>query len=201
VLYLQHGAGESERGWTAQGRANFILDGLIAAGEARPMIVVMDNGYAVRPGETGGRGNEAFGDVVLQDLIPEIERTYRTQTGRGQRAIAGLSMGGGQAMQIGLANLDRFAYIGSFSGAGARNFSIGTSYGGVFQDAAAFNKRVRLFWIGCGQGDALYAPSVALHEALEKAGIRHTWNDGPGLHDWQVWRHHLHAFAPKLFRD
>lgn len=200
VLYLQHGAGESERGWTAQGRANFILDNLIAAGKATPMIVVMDNGYAVRPGTPAGRGNEAFADVVLRDLIPEIERAYRTQTGRQQRAIAGLSMGGGQAMQIGLANLDRFAYIGSFSGAGARNFSVETSYGSVFKDAAAFNKQVKLFWIGCGSGDALFAGSVALHEALEKTGVRHIWHESPGLHDWQVWRQHLHEFAPLLFR-
>ncbi|MFN0100559.1 MAG: alpha/beta hydrolase-fold protein [Bryobacteraceae bacterium] len=201
ALYLQHGSGESERGWTAQGRANFILDNLIAAGRAKPMIVVMDNGYALRPGETGGRGNEAFPDMVMQDLIPEIDRSYRTLTDRAHRAIAGLSMGGGQAMQIGLGNLDRFAFIGSFSGAGARNFAIETSYGGVFKDAAAFNKKVKLFWIGCGREDALFASSVALHQALDKAGIRHIWYESPGLHDWQVWRNHLHEFAPKLFQD
>ena len=194
VLYLQHGSGESERGWVAQGRANFILDNLIAAGKAKPMIVVMENGYA-------GKGNEAFGDVVTQDLIPEIDRAYRTLTDRGHRAVAGLSMGGGQAMQIGLANLDRFAFIGSFSGAGARNFDIQSSYGGAFKDAAAVNKRVKLFWVGCGREDALFASSAGLHEALDQAGVRHVWSEGPGLHDWQVWRKHLHEFAPLLFRD
>lgn len=201
VLYLQHGSGESERGWTAQGRANFILDNLLAAGRARPMIVVMDNGYGTRPGAAPGRGNEAFGDVVIEDLIPEIDRSYRTQTGRESRALAGLSMGGGQALQIGLANLDKFAYIGSFSGAGARNFDIETSYGGVFKDAASFNKKVKLLWIGCGREDALFAGSSALHQALEKAGVKNTWMEGPGLHDWQVWRTHLHAFATLLFQD
>jgi len=201
VLYLQHGSGESERGWTAQGRANFILDNLLAAGKIKPMLVVMELGYAVKPGQTGGRGNEAFGEVVINDLIPEIDRAYRTLTNRENRAIAGLSMGGGQAMQIGFANLDRFAYIGSFSGAGARNFDVQTSYNGVFKDTAAFNKQVKLLWIGCGKEDFLYQGSVALHTALDKSGIRHVWHEGPGLHDWQVWREHLHAFAPKLFRD
>jgi enterochelin esterase family protein len=137
----------------------------------------------------------------MQDLIPEIDRTYRTLTERTQRAVAGLSMGGGQAMQIGLANLDRFAFIGSFSGAGARNFDVQTSYGGAFKEAAAFNKRVKLFWVGCGREDALFAGSAALHAALDRAGVRHVWSEGPGLHDWQVWRKHLHEFAPLLFRD
>jgi enterochelin esterase-like enzyme len=203
VLYLQHGAGESERGWTAQGRANFILDNLIAAGKAKPMIIVMENGYASKSGAApvaGGRGNEAFGDVVIRDLVPEIDKSYRTQPERLHRAIAGLSMGGGQALNIGLANLDKFASIGSFSGAGARNFDVRTSFEGAFADAPAFNKRVKLFWIGCGTEDSLMAGSRALHEALETAGIHHVWWEGPGLHDWQVWRTHLHDFAQHLFR-
>ncbi|HEU0121932.1 MAG TPA: alpha/beta hydrolase-fold protein [Bryobacteraceae bacterium] len=193
VLYLQHGAGESERGWTAQGRANFILDNLIAAAQAKPMLIVMENGYA-------GRGNEAFGNVLLTDLIPEIERSYRTRPGRDNRALTGLSMGGGQAMQVGLANLDTFAYLGSFSGAGARNFQAATSYNGIFQNAAAFNKRVKLLWIGCGSEDFLYPANVAMHTALQNAGVHHVWFESPGLHDWQVWRLHLREFAVRLFR-
>lgn len=200
VLYLQHGAGESERGWTAQGRANFILDNLIAAGKAKPMIVVMENGYASRAGATGGRGNEAFGELVTGDLIPEIERSYRTLAGREHRAIAGLSMGGGQAMQVGLANLDKFAYLGTFSGAGARNFDLKTSYGGAFADVVGLNKKLKLFWIGCGREDFLWESSLALHKIFEGAGVKHVWNAGPGLHDWQVWRKHLHEFAPLLFQ-
>jgi enterochelin esterase-like enzyme len=203
VLYLQHGAGESERGWTAQGRANFILDNLIAAGKAKPMIIVMENGYASRAGTAqtaGGRGNEAFGEVIMRDLIPEIDKSYRTSTDRAHRAIAGLSMGGGQALNIGLGNLDQFASIGSFSGAGARNFDVKTSFQGVFADAAAFNQRVTLLWIGCGTEDTLLAGSQTLHGALKTAGVRHVWWEGPGLHDWQVWRIHLHDFAQRLFR-
>ncbi|RPI24299.1 MAG: esterase, partial [Acidobacteria bacterium] len=205
VLYLQHGAGESERGWTAQGRANFILDNLIAARKAEPMIIVMENGYASKPGSaptTGQmRGNEAFGEVVINDLIPEIDKSYRTQPDRKNRAIAGLSMGGGQAMNVGLGNLDKLAWIGCFSGATGRNFDIRTSYNGVFADPKVFNKRVSLLWIGCGTEDSLMAGSRALHEALGKASVRHVWWEGPGLHDWQVWRKHLHEFAQLVFRD
>jgi len=203
VLYLQHGSGESERGWVAQGRANFILDNLIANGKMKPMIVVMEHGYAVAAGASpapAARGNEAFGDVVIRDLIPEIDKTYRTRPDRASRAIAGLSMGGGQALNIGLTNLDKFAYIGSFSGA-ARNVDLKTAYNGAFNDAAAFNKKVKLLWIGCGTGDFLYPSAVALHQNLDKAGIRNVWSEGPGLHEWQVWRKHLHEFAPLLFRD
>jgi S-formylglutathione hydrolase FrmB len=109
-------------------------------------------------------------------------------------------MGGGQALNIGLTNLDKFAYIGSFSGA-ARNVDLKTAYNGVFNDAAAFNKKVKLLWIGCGTGDFLHPSAVALHQNLDKAGIRNVWSEGPGLHEWQVWRKHLHEFAPLLFRD
>jgi enterochelin esterase-like enzyme len=201
VLYLQHGSGESERGWVAQGRANFILDNLIATGKAKPMIIVMENGYAMLPGgQASPRGNEGFGDVVIKDLIPEIDKTYRTKTGRADRAIAGLSMGGGQALRIGLGNLDKFAYIGSFSGA-ARNVDVKTAFDGVFNDAAAFNKKVKLLWIGCGAGDSLHPSALAMHQALDKAGIRNVWSEGPGLHEWQVWRKHLNEFAPLLFRE
>ena len=119
VLYLQHGAGESERGWTWQGKANFILDNLLAENKTKPMVVVMDNGYAAKAdAPANARGNEAFGEVVLNDLIPIIDAKFRTIADRDHRAIAGLSMGAGQALQIGLNNLDRFAYVGAFSGGG-----------------------------------------------------------------------------------
>lgn len=203
VLYLQHGAGESERGWTTQGRAGFILDNLIAAGKVRPMIVVMENGYATKAGSTpaaGGRGNEAFGELVVRDLVPMIDASYRTVSDREHRAIAGLSMGAGQALQVGLGNLDLFASIGAFSGAG-RNLDVKTSFGGALSDTAAANRRIKLLWIGCGTGDGLHAGSKAFHEALAAAGIRHTWFEGPGSHEWQVWRKHLHEFAQQVFRD
>ena len=190
VLYLQHGAGESERGWTWQGKANFILDNLIAENRTKPMIVVMDNGYAAKP-ETpaNSRGNEAFGEVVLKDLIPLIDGQYRTLADREHRAIAGLSMGAGQALQIGLSNLDRFAYIGAFSG-GGRGIT----------DMAAGKQGIRLLWIGCGTEDRGYAGLKAAHEQMQSAGLKHVWFEGPGSHEWQVWRKHLYDFAPRLFR-
>src|SRR5262249_24053378 len=139
VLYLQHGGGEDETGWSRQGHVNFILDNLIAAGKAKPMIIVMGKGYATRagaPAEPAGRGRDggAFEDVVLKDLIPLIDSTYRTIPQRQQRAIAGLSMGAGQAMRIGLSHLDTFSAIGAFSGAG--KIDVKTAYDGLFTDAA-----------------------------------------------------------------
>lgn len=210
VLYLQHGSGENETGWTWQGRANVILDNLIAEGQARPMIVVMDHGYATRPtdgsspatpGESRtGAGNEGFEEVVLRDLIPLIDRQYRTRPDRHHRAIAGLSMGAGQAMRIGFGNPDQFASIGAFSG-GGRNLDPPTAYGGVWTDAAKFNRNFDLFWIGYGNEDRGYTNGQALHAALEAAGIQHVWFEGPGSHEWQVWRKHLQNFASRLFPD
>jgi enterochelin esterase-like enzyme len=202
VLYLQHGAGESERAWTWQGKANFILDNLQAAGRAKPMIVVMDNGYASRPGAASpgaAGGNDAFADVVLIDLLPMIDASFRTLTDREHRAIAGLSMGAWQALAIGLGHLDQFAYIGAFSG-GLRNLDTKTAFGGVFQDAAAL-RTIRLLWLGCGTEDRGFASLKAAHQTLQAAGVAHVWFPGPGSHEWQVWRKHLNDFAPRLFQD
>jgi enterochelin esterase-like enzyme len=219
VLYLQHGSGESERGWTAQGRANFILDNLIAAKNAKPMIIVMENGMvAARAGGTTApaaqpgappaagrgaaapRGNEAFEDVVINDLIPMIDATYRTIPDREHRAVAGLSMGGSQALQIGLTHLDKFAYIGSFSGA-FRNLDLKTSYSGVFGDAAAFNQKVHLLWFGAGKAEeGMHKSAQAAHDALDQAGIKNVLFECPFAHEWQTWRYDLYDFAPRLFR-
>jgi enterochelin esterase family protein len=201
VLYLQHGSGENQTSWTRQGKVNLILDNLIAAGRARPMIVVMEQGYATKAGAppSAGRGNDAFGDLVVRELVPMIDASYRTIADRHHRAIAGLSMGAGQAMRIGLANTDVFGSIASLSG-GAREFDPKTSYGGVFADPKTVNSKLDLLWIGCGTEDRAYTGAKALHEALEKAQVRHVWFEGAGSHEWQVWRKHLHDFAPRLFR-
>jgi enterochelin esterase family protein len=204
VIYLQHGAGESELAWTMQGKVNFIFDNLIAERKAAPTLIVMDNGYAPRPGSPNPhrpeRSDNLFAELVLKDLVPAIDRDFRTIADRDHRAIAGLSMGAGQAMQIGLGNLDVFGWIGSFSG-GARNFDPNTSYHGVFKDPSAANDRIRLLWIGCGKLDSLYDGARTLHEALQKQGIEHVWHENAGSHEWQVWRHHIHEFAQVVFKN
>jgi enterochelin esterase-like enzyme len=220
VLYLQHGAGEDERGWTIQGRANFILDNLIAGKAAVPMIIVMDNGggsaiFANRgggarggraAGAPGGRGGARgaagpgaqFGEILLEEIVPMVEANYRTRTDRNNRAIAGLSMGAGQALQIGLANLDRFAYIGAFSG--GLNGDPNTIHNGVMANAREFNGRVKTFYISIGTEENVKGART-FHEALEQHGIRHQYFESEGTaHEWQTWRRSLHGFVPLLFR-
>ncbi|MDA1276422.1 MAG: alpha/beta hydrolase-fold protein [Verrucomicrobia bacterium] len=199
VLYLQHGAGENQTSWSNQGRANIIMDNLLADAKCKPMIIVMDRGYANPPDASdsgaGGRNN-LFGKVMIEELIPTIDANYRVFADREHRAIAGLSMGGGQAVSIGLGNLDKFSSIGCFSGA-VRSLGAGDSP--EFPDAAALNTRLKLFWIGCGTGDFIFERSKALHELLETKGVRHEFIAHPGTHEWQAWRRHLHLFAQKLF--
>jgi enterochelin esterase-like enzyme len=203
VLYLQHGAGEDERGWTNQGRANFILDNLIAARKAKPMIVVMDNGYATKAGQKampfdfGG-----FEAVLTEELIPKIDATYRTLADRDHRALAGLSMGGMQALHIGLKHLDLFASVGAFSAPVFGRFDVNTAHSGAFGDPAAFNKKVRLLWLGVGSAEGFGDRVKAMHGALDKAGVKHVFFESPGTsHEWQTWRRSLRDFAPRLFQD
>jgi enterochelin esterase family protein len=223
VLYLQHGGGEDETGWVRQGRVNFILDNLIAAGEAKPMIVVMAYGYARRAGAAPPDPNlamgspeaarardemaKAFADDITQVLIPFVDRTFRTLADREHRAMAGLSMGGFQTWNVTLNNLALFSHIGGFSGAGGmldnREMDPKTDYGGVFADAAAFNKKVHVFYLGVGtaEPERFQTRIRALHGSLEKAGIRHVYWESPGTdHEWQTWRRNLKDFAPRLFR-
>ncbi len=207
VLYLQHGAGETERGWMEQGRANFILDNLIAAGRARPMILVADCGYAAFAGATAGTNRfaptAAFEEVLLTELIPLIDTSYRTWSDREHRAMAGLSMGSMQTLQVTLKHLDRFAWIGAMSGPPRQGFEVMTAYDGVFRDAAAFNQKVKVFWLGAGTAESqIHQNTMAMHEALDRAGIRNVFFSSPGTdHEWQTWRRSLQDFAPRLFRE
>ncbi|MFO0852444.1 MAG: alpha/beta hydrolase-fold protein [Gemmataceae bacterium] len=213
VLYLQHGSGEDETGWVRQGHMNFILDNLIAAGKARPMIVVMEKGYATRAGAASqpqpggpGRGDGgAFEDVVLKDLIPMVDSTYRTVPDRDHRAIAGLSMGAGQALRIGLTHLDTFGVVGAFSG-GVGKTDPKTAFGGVFADPAGFDKKVSLLYLHCGTVglDAnIHRGAKALYEMLQQGGAKNVvFRDLEGQgHEWQTWRYALHDFAPRLFQQ
>lgn len=205
VLYLQHGAGEDERGWTTQGRANFILDNLIAAKKAKPMLVVMDNGYADPADHPGSRlfDFRGFEAVLTGELVPKIDAAYRTLADRDHRALAGLSMGGMQALQIGLAHTDLFAAIGAFSAPPFGKFDVTTAYNGAFRDAAAFNTKVRLLWLGAGTAEKPFATGLrAMHEVLDQAGVKHVvFESQDTAHEWQTWRRSLHDFAPRLFQD
>src|SRR5258706_1920921 len=198
VLYLQHGAGEDERGWHKQGRMNFIMDNLLAAKKATPMLVVMDRGYASRPGAAAYQNS--FGDVLLEEIIPLIDSKCRTIADRDHRAMAGLSMGGMQTMQIGLTHLDKFGWLGAFS-APTRNFDLKSSYNGVFTDAAAFNKQVHLLWLGAGTAETqIHDGAKSVHDALASAGIQNVFVESQGTaHEWQTWRRALNDFVPRLF--
>ena len=225
VLYLQHGGGEDESGWTRQGKANFILDNLIASAKAKPMIVVMANGYARRGGQPApdlaGKpfGSpemrkamqdmmSAFEDDMTQALIPFIDSTFRTIADRDHRAMAGLSMGGMQTFHVTFDHLELFSYIGGFSGA-ANVFAAGdgkldpkTAFNGAMADPNAFSKRVHLLWIGVGtdEPDRMKQGIEQLHAALDQADIRHVFYESPGTnHEWQTWRRDLNDFAPRLF--
>jgi enterochelin esterase family protein len=205
VLYLQHGAGENETSWTNQGHENFILDNAIAAGTMVPMIVVNENGLPPA-GETGGRGRGMIGNrfaqfdaVVSHDLIPFIDRIFRTIPHREQRALAGLSMGGAQTMRIGLNHPELFAWLGLFSPA-IGNLDAANDYEGKLADAASINRSLRLLWLGIGREDPLFLGVRASHESLEKVGVKHVWSETDGAHVWTVWRKYLVDFGSQLFR-
>ena len=223
VLYLQHGGGEDETGWIRQGRANFILDNLIAAASSKPMIVVMAYGYARRAGQpvpdlAGAPANSpermkamqdmtaALEDDVTKALIPFVDATYRTIPDRDHRAMAGLSMGGMQTFHVTLNHLDLFSHIGGFSGAaglGGQRLDVKSVYNGVFADASTFAKKVRLLWLGVGtqEPERMRAGIQGLHASLTEAGIQHVYYESPGTdHEWQTWRRDLKDFAPRLFR-
>jgi enterochelin esterase-like enzyme len=260
VLYLLHGAGDNEGGWTRNGAANVILDNLFAGKKIVPMIVVMPNGspQGPRPGtvlagtimkradadkngivsreeflaaaealykeiDTGkldekqlatglnrlipapsapGGRQRGFGDFVkgfendlLKDIIPYVESHYPVLADREHRAIAGLSMGGGQALTIGLRHLDLFAYVGGFSSALFGNT------GALVSDPAAASKQLRLLWISCGDEDRLMDANKTFHASLEQKNVPHLWHVDSGAHTWPVWKNDLFLLAQRLFRE
>lgn len=205
VLYLQHGSGESELGWTMQGKVNFILDNLIAEGKAKPFLVVMDNGYAPGPdaeNQFNPRGDEnLFTDLMVKELIPLIDANYRTLPNKENRAISGLSMGGGQAMRIGFDHPELFGTVGSFSGGGRiSKFNVETAFNGIFKDPAKFNSLYSMFFIGCGTLETGYDRMKGMYDALKNHGINTVFSEPVGSHEWQVWRVHLYDFAQMVFQ-
>lgn len=208
VLYLLHGFSDDASGWTAVGRANVILDNLIAQGKAKPMIVVMPLGYgapeilhqgfeAFRDRSLVQRNMDRFRDALLTEVIPQVEKEYRASPDRDARAIAGLSMGGAESLFVGLNALDRFAWVGSFS-AGGLPGDYSADFPSLGEPA---NSQLHLLWIACGTEDHLIGPNRLFRQWLTSKGIKHTDIETPGMHTWMVWRRNLSNFAPLLFQD
>lgn len=226
VLYLIHGGGDDDSAWSTVGRAGFILDNLMAAGKIEPMIVVMPNGSIPSPGfdfllrgsdqhspaaiaariNTISRLHDIFVEDLLTTIIPIVEERYRVRTGREDRAIAGLSMGGAETLRVAPLNLDKFAYIGVFS----MGLQVGAHAGvkpdfeernaGFFADPNRTNELVKLFWIAAGEDDQIITDGARrLSETLKRGGIQHTFNETAGGHTWINWRQYLYEFAQLLF--
>jgi len=202
VLYLFHGANADETAWHRLGRVNTILDNLLAASGTKPFIVVMPFGYGVPPDSPEGQGQNTarFARDLIEDVLPYIEARYRTIADRDHRAIVGLSMGGGQALGIGLNHLDLFSYVGGFSSGLGRGADFPTTYASLIANAQAANKKLRLLWIGCGKEDGAFAASKGFSEFLTAHHITHTFRETSGAHTWMVWRRYLNEISPLLFR-
>jgi len=204
VLYLRHGSGDDESTWSLQGRAGVILENLIAQGKAAPMLIVMTNGDT--DGTWGGGSSpdaiELLGKELLGDVIPMIEKNYRVTANRANRAITGLSMGGGQAFTIGLKHLDTFAWVGEFSSGllSDTDFNLAKHLPGFLDDPARANQRLNLLFLSCGTEDPRLPGHLDLTDTLKARQIRYIWYPTSGAHEWKVWRHSLAEFLPKLFR-
>jgi enterochelin esterase-like enzyme len=222
VLYIQHGGGEDQRGWAQQGLTDVILDNLIASGKAKPMIVVMETSAARKPGEPApqmrppappkpGQSNQrprfnfnfdTYKQVMMEDLIPFIDGNYRTLTDGANRAMSGLSMGGMVTTSVTFKNLDKFSYVGCFSGGPMimPDADLKTIYDGVFADPATFNKKVKVFFISNGTVEGNWPNDAA--GILKKAGINNivTYQSPGTAHEWQTWRRSLYQFAQLLFK-
>jgi len=216
VLYLLHGWGEDENGWSNQGHMGNIMDGLISSGKAVPMIVVMDCGDIKTNSDVRTASTNDVTQIYVKDLIPFIDKTFRTKTDRPNRAMAGLSRGGMQTTTTVFNNMDKFAWMGTFSGffmggMGARNATgagqapsinqqIETAFNGVFKDAAAFDKQINLLFISTGTEERNPKETV---EALKAHGIRHiVFHESLGTaHEWLTWRRALNEFAPRIFQQ
>jgi enterochelin esterase family protein len=217
VLYLLHGSSDDEGFWTSVGRANFVMDNLLAEKKTKPALIVMPFGHPSRtPPRRGGPGaatNAAAGGLrgglfnttmmendLKQNVMPLVERTYHVGKKPTQRAIAGLSMGGSQSLTIGLNNPQLFAYVAGFSSALRGNLE--ESFAGLFADPKKSNQNYKLIWVGCGDKDGLLGGNTNFAALLASKGIRHEWTATPDYaHEWTLWRRYLHDVLPKLFND
>ena len=205
VLYLQHGMGEDETGWSKQGHMQHIMDNAIHQGKAVPMIVVMESGDIKAPFRGGDNraGRSQYGNsfypVLLNDLIPYIDKNFRTKADREYRAMAGLSWGGHQTFDVVLTNLDKFAWMGTFSGA-IFGLDAKTAYDGVFADAEKFNKQIHYFYMNWGEED--FIKNADLVKSLREQGIKVDANESKGTaHEWLTWRRGLNEFIPHIFKN
>ena len=210
VLYLLHGSSDSDDAWTTVGRAGFILDSLIASGEAQPMIVVMPAGHTRRgPGGRGTGIGDEFAQDFLQDIMPYVETHYRVKEGRENRAIAGLSMGGGQTLNIAMLEPESFAYVGVFSSGvfgrgGSNSTDAGPSWEEVHKDVLENDQTkqgLKLMWFATGKDDFLVERSRATVEMLKKHNFDVVYRETEGAHTWIKWRDYLREFAPQLFKN
>jgi enterochelin esterase-like enzyme len=222
VFYLLHGGGDSDNSWSSVGRAGFIIDNLIAAKKAKPMIVVMPAGHTratmFRRGEASTNSAAArppvdeFVQDFLTDIVPHVEKNYRVQSGREHRALAGLSMGGAQTLNIGVPHLDKFGYLGVFSSgvfgiAGGDRGGGRANVGPTFEDQhravlenPKLKKGLKLFWFGTGKDDFLVETSRATVAMFKRHQFNVVYDETEGAHTWIVWRDYLNDFAPKLFQ-
>jgi enterochelin esterase family protein len=204
VLYLLHGFSDDASGWTSVGQAHVIFDNLIAQGKVKPMVVVMPLGYGTmealksqRDASVRTKSFDGFRDSLLQEVIPQVEKTYHVSKDRKDRAIAGLSMGGAESLRVGLNYLDKFAWIGAFSSGG-----VPASFSDTFPslDSKA-NDKLKLLWIACGKEDGLFEANSKLDAELTQRNVKHQWIVTPGAHTWLVWRRNLAEFTPLLFNS
>jgi enterochelin esterase-like enzyme len=209
VLYLLHGAGGDESGWVESGRVNLILDNLMADGKLKPLVVVMPYGYAYPPTNPKASGEDAmkrqrsgFERDLIDDVLPFVQSNYRVYADRDHRAIAGLSLGGAQALGTGLTHLDLFSRVAGFSpalGAVTTEQAGGLKFESTIADTKKVNSQLKLLWVGCGTEDTLYKSVESFSQMLQAAGVKSTWRSSGGAHTWLVWRKYLAEVAPLLF--
>jgi enterochelin esterase-like enzyme len=223
VFYLLHGAGDNDDAWSSVGRAGFILDNLIAAGKAKPMVVAMPAGHTRSFGFGGPPGSGArppadeFEQEFLRDIMPAVEKSYRVLADRKDRAIAGLSMGGGQTLNLAIPHQDLFAYVGVFSSGlfgafprrrpGETTPAVATTAASPWEeqhraelDNAEWKKGLKLLWFSTGKDDFLVQTTHSTVDLLKKHGFNAVYEESPGAHTWLNWRNYLIQFAPQLFR-
>ncbi len=198
VLYLLHGMGDTEDAWTVVGRANFIVDNLLAKNKARPLVIVMPYGHTPSaPPDMRSIGNYgAFQKDLIEDVIPYVQNRYRVSKDQKDRAIVGLSMGGGQSLTVGLGNPELFGWVGAFSSAVPK----GQNLDNLLAKVKESNEKLNLLWVGCGRKDFLFEANQKLIERLKSGNIKHIAHITDGGHEWRLWRRYLNELVPLLFR-